>query len=744
MVRPRRRRRRGGGDAAAAAAAAVVMEEPDDPDLVRMNRKIRRELADMNYHLRLEAAHDAALQVVRDHHAAAATGAATTTTTTTSSRGGRGNSSGEQPQQQRPKSRSTSRYARNNHNNRNRRNQDDNNNTTMTVAAGVAATTTTTTTTAWMCGVCGLVYANERACELHETRHIRDVLVGLGYWQEETAAAEEPAAAAVASGLASSLLSFRTAAGVATIGNSNRTIAFADEVVGEDGYPGLEADLPDPLPRRNRQQQHDDDYLLGELEDQDDDDTDYDPLLVDPTNNNMVVYTDDALVDVVKRAEPFMLSQAEQEAERALMLLARDKDHYDSLAQRAMERTVNPTARYRSEEKGLRGTFQNKLLDAYQLMKESDGQKGIRDQYNPKKIKKYNHKSGTTNNSTDDPVLVVQPRDNKTLYVNVIVKNSVRVVRHELERLARQRWEIGGDQNNAHTTHKKDVTRFERFRVYTQTKAVKLAGMALASDFTVRLFLLFCVFSNVMPFANFVLIRNLLTFALTFLSTDSNWQPQRIAVQLSNDLYRLLIPRLKRRGVTIETEIEYRVGPYFVLAVNIKSIDWRKLIKTTYRDVLKRQARWQDELDTKAAQDNVVVPKATLRQKLLAFPTRLYNISIFDAIAYTMAFLYCYMPWVISLPVCWVAYSCVWGLGSEIRQFILVSVADGIFKYVESKGMEMDIKVCRTERQAAFMVRNELNSYIDVVSWFVLANCRSISSICIILAVGAARHACRR
>jgi hypothetical protein len=180
-------------------------------------------------------------------------------------------------------------------------------------------------------------------------------------------------------------------------------------------------------------------------------------------------------------------------------------------------------------------------------------------------------------------------------------------------------------------------------------------------------------------------------------------QPQRIAVQLSNDLYRLLIPRLKRRGVTIETEIEYRVGPYFVLAVNIKSIDWRKLIKTTYRDVLKRQARWQDELDTKV-QDNGMVPKATLQQKLLAFPVRLYNISIFDAIAYTMAFLYRYMPWVISLPVCWVAYS-VLGLGSEIRQFILVSVADEIFKYVESKGMEMDIKVCRTERQAAFMVR---------------------------------------
>jgi hypothetical protein len=153
-----------------------------------------------------------------------------------------------------------------------------------------------------------------------------------------------------------------------------------------------------------------------------------------------------------------------------------------------MERTVNPTARYRSEEKGLRGTFQNKLLDAYQLMKESDGKKGIRDQYNPKKKKKYNKSGGGTNDADADTAVVVQ-RDQTTLYVNVIVKNSVQVVRHELERLARQRWEIGSD----HVLQNKNVTRFERFRVYTQTKAVKLAGMALASDFTVRYYMFLCL-----------------------------------------------------------------------------------------------------------------------------------------------------------------------------------------------------------------------------------------------------------
>lgn len=173
-------------------------------------------------------------------------------------------------------------------------------------------------------------------------------------------------------------------------------------------------------------------------------------------------------------------------------------------------------------------------------------------------------------------------------------------------------------------------------------------------------------------------------------------QPRRIAVQLSNDLYRLLIPRLKRRGVTIETEIEYRVGPYFVLAVNIKAIEWRKLIKATYRDLLKRKARWEDDLVKGDAN-----PKLPLLRKVFSYPGRLYNISIFDVIAYTMAILY-RLPWLISVPICWLVYSV--GLGGEIRQFILVSVADEIFKYVESKGMEMDIKVCRTERQAEFMV----------------------------------------
>ena len=79
---------------------------------------------------------------------------------------------------------------------------------------------------------------------------------------------------------------------------------------------------------------------------------------------------------------------------------------------------------------------------------------------------------------------------------------------------------------------------FEWLRKLTQRRVIELAGLALASDFT----------------------------------------PSKIAIQLSNDLYRLMGPSLLSRGVKIQTDIEYREGAYFVLAVNIRSIDWKLLL----------------------------------------------------------------------------------------------------------------------------------------------------------------------
>jgi predicted GTPase len=132
-------------------------------------------------------------------------------------------------------------------------------------------------------------------------------------------------------------------------------------------------------------------------------------------------------------------------------------------------------------------------------------------------------------------------------------------------------------------------------------------------------------------------------------------------------LYRLLTPRLKRKGVTIETEIEYRVGPYFVLAVNIDTIDWRKLIRATHRDVALRSERWKKEHE-----DDKETTSSALRKKL-EYVQGLVHTSLFDAIAYTLSFLY-HFHWIVYLPVCWVAYNTI--LGTSIRSFILASVAD--------------------------------------------------------------------
>lgn len=142
----------------------------------------------------------------------------------------------------------------------------------------------------------------------------------------------------------------------------------------------------------------------------------------------------------------------------------------------------------------------------------------------------------------------------------------------------------------------------------------------------------------------------------------------------------------------IESEIEYRVGPYFVLAVNVNTIDWRKLIRSTHRDVVQRKAKWDREHHDDG--------KGFFRRKL-DFLKMLWELTVFDAIAQIFSLLY-YFHYFIYMPICWVAYRTVFG--SSIRHFILSSVTDEIFYYIEEKGMEMEIRVCRSENQASFML----------------------------------------
>ncbi len=57
-------------------------------------------------------------------------------------------------------------------------------------------------------------------------------------------------------------------------------------------------------------------------------------------------------------------------------------------------------------------------------------------------------------------------------------------------------------------------------------------------------------------------------------------------------IHRLLSPQLKSFGVEIETEIEYRKGPFFLLGVNIIAIDWIILLKHFHDEVSQRKNDW--------------------------------------------------------------------------------------------------------------------------------------------------------
>mmetsp|Transcript_7423 Transcript_7423/g.16779 ORF Transcript_7423/g.16779 Transcript_7423/m.16779 type:complete len:631 (+) Transcript_7423:983-2875(+) len=349
----------------------------------------------------------------------------------------------------------------------------------------------------------------------------------------------------------------------------------------------------------------------------------------------------------VKKAEKLALSQLEQEAEFELECYSKDKHFYDKLEEREIERRRDGTySRFRTEGKNLAQKIQNKFVDAYAVMKQGKSKKAM------STVDHYKRKL-----EGDSDVQNVIENTKRTLYVNVIVKNSFQVVSHELDRLARQRWEEHEQKEGSiDIRNEQGRAQFEKFKAAAQGQLVQLAGLALASDFT----------------------------------------PRRIAVQLSNDLYRLLTPRLKRRGVFIECEIEYRVGPYFVLAVNVLAVDWRRLVKRTYEDVAERRAKWMKAAESGDAKEGIV-----RRYGPLASLIRLFKMTSMEFLANFVAILY-YTHWVIYTPICWFLYRFL--IGETFRKYFLSSVTDEIFYYVEQKGMEMNIQIQDAESQAVCML----------------------------------------
>jgi hypothetical protein len=383
-------------------------------------------------------------------------------------------------------------------------------------------------------------------------------------------------------------------------------------------------------------------------------------LLVPHGMRDYTVLADEALIDVCNKAQGLVLNQLEQEAEFELECYSKDKQYYDTLEQRELERQRDGAySRFRTEGKNIAEKIQNKFVDAYALMKEGKSRKATSTvDYYKRRLK------------GDTDVHNVIENTKHTLYVNVIVKNSLQVVRYELERLAKQRWEeykAKNSDNQAIVDSRNTESRaqFEKFKAAAQGNLVKLAGLALASDFT----------------------------------------PRRIAVQLSNDLYRyvpsssnytlgerhcreylhvvsallhrLLTPRLKRRGVFIETEIEYRVGPYFVLAVNVLRVDWGRLVRMTNRDVSERRAKWRKEIEneeTNLGFSRYFGPFASV--------VRLSRMTSMEILANFLAVLY-YTHWVIYTPICFLLYTFV--MGETFRKYFLSSVTDGEYFWLAKK-----------------------------------------------------------
>ena len=145
-----------------------------------------------------------------------------------------------------------------------------------------------------------------------------------------------------------------------------------------------------------------------------------------------------------------------------------------------------------------------------------------------------------------------------------------------------------------------------------------------------------------------------------------------------------MAPQLKRRGVAIDAEIEYRVGPYFVLAVNIISIDWTKLIKYSHRLVTKQKKEWiADQGRREELREDLLLEErkhAPPPARLITFgsvvnvPFRLHQMTRFDILAEFLSWMYL-VHWTISIPICWILHH--FFIESTINKYILSTVADG-------------------------------------------------------------------
>lgn len=134
--------------------------------------------------------------------------------------------------------------------------------------------------------------------------------------------------------------------------------------------------------------------------------------------------------------------------------------------------------------------------------------------------------------------------------------------------------------------------------------------------------------------------------------------------------------KLKRVGVGVDIEIEYRVGPYFVLAVNIKTIQWRKIMAYSHKETLRRKQKWAQEQNRRDELNAEQEKPSKLRRSVQWLQT-LRRLTIFEVIAQQLSWLN-HFPLIISIPICWILYYFLFD--ATMRRFILITVTNGTLK----------------------------------------------------------------
>lgn len=263
---------------------------------------------------------------------------------------------------------------------------------------------------AWMCGCCGKVFTTYKSAETHEDKCVQEYAAKLGLMKPPSPSKEpKPSSAAAGTPGRSSLLDFSDAHSMESwekdsddeAEDNRKNVGFAPTVE----QTGLPQHTPDQniAPSATAQSilRHSDPSSVsrspgnmmtglkrpsllsmpgtldwGDLRAED-------QLLPSATRKYMIL-SDEALVNVVLRAVPMTLSPSEMKAERALKLLAGDKAYYDAMSERAEYRKKYRLTR--AEGTGVLSKVQNKFVDAYQLIKEGDGDDVMGgDQYTGKK-----------------------------------------------------------------------------------------------------------------------------------------------------------------------------------------------------------------------------------------------------------------------------------------------------------------------------------------------------------------------